>query len=521
MAEVAERQTGDIKVKQIGWLNRQEILGLGGLLLIGLAIRLYKSGEPSLWFDELWSVYLTRLPLDEMLRLVSQLDVHPPLYYILLRGVAAFGQSELTFRLSSTIFDLAALLPLYLLARKLAGQRAAWIACSLFTVSSLHVIYAQNVRMYTLQATLFLCSYALLWRLLTEERPPRWVYLAYVLVSAPTLYLNNFAALLLANQGVVLLVVSRTRRSFIRMGILWAIVGLIYLPWFAALLNQYKNNTTFNTPTFFELLDSFASMGGADHVNGPLHFNLLVIEQPWMLIGLVVLTFVGYKQLASRPRERAFLLVLWAVPLLVSWSLSQIRPVYADRAFMACSFAFFIIIGSAFNNFRWGFRSRPNPRKLNVERILLVIAGAIMTCMVMVSLWVLLEGGGYIRQDIRGMTRTAAAQLAASPGERAYLHFTAFVGSPTPIYDYYAPPGATPAEYGFPPQVEQRLSRGPGRLCGVFTELTSTYTEPEKMNDPKIQTERLQRWLATRPNARLIFDQPFPDKAVQLRCWEF
>ncbi len=517
MAKMAERPK--VVSENKGWLTEREMGGLAILLLVGFSIRLYNSAGPSLSFDELWSVYLTRLPFDEMLGLVSRLDVHPPLYYILLRGVTAIGTSEIIYRLSSTLFDLAALVPLYLLGRRLVGIRAAWIACGIFTISSLHVIYAQNVRMYTLQATLFLLSYALLWRLLNEERPPRWVYPAYLLSSAPTLYLNNFAALLLATQAIILLAIGRNRRSFIRMGILWAIIGLIYLPWLATLLTQFKNNTTFNTPSLVELLISFISMAGADHVNGPLHFNLLVIENPWMLVGLVVITFAGIRQLTARPRELTFLLIFWAAPLLISWTLSQLKPVYADRAFMACSFAYFLIIGSAFNSFGQP-RNRAISVKLNYEKALIVIGASITGLMMLVSLVVLL-GGGYIRQDIRGMTITAAVQLANSPGGRAYLHFTAFVGSPTPVFDYYSPSGATPAVYGFPAEVEQRLSRGPGRVCGVFSALTSTYTDPATMNDPLLQIASLERFLASRPTSRLILDSLFPDAALQLRCWEF
>ena len=76
-------------------------------------------------------------------------------------------------------------------------------------------------------------------------------------------------------------------------------------------------------------------------------------------------------------------------------------------------------------------------------------------------------------------------------------------------------------ESGFPPEVEQRLSNGPGRVCGVFTVLGSTFNEPEKQREPEVQNARLQSWLATRPNSKLIFEGRFPDDSLQLRCWQF
>ncbi len=519
MARVAIEQAQDevIDSPKQSFLSGREIGGLAALLLVGLLIRLYNSSEPGLWLDELWSVYLTRLPIDQMLRLVAQVDLHPPLYYFVLRGLAPLGQSEIILRLTSTIFDLLALLPLYWLARKLAGQRAAWLACGFFTFSSLHVLYAQNVRMYTLLATLLLCSYALFWRLVSEEKPPRWVYLAYFVVNLPALYLNNFAGLFVANQGLILLTAFRTRRNFWRMGLIWGGLIVLYLPWLTSLLTQYGNNNIFHTPGLFELLDSFASLGGADHVNGPLHFNLLVVEQPWLLLGMVILTTAGLKQLAGRTRERRFLLLFWLAPLLIAWVLSQIKPVYADRAFMASSFPFFIIMASAFNDFNW----QQLRERFRLEKWLVLIGAGLMLWMMILSLGVLLIGGGYIRHDVRGLTQTAAAQLSSSPGEKAYLLFTAFAGAPPPLFDYYAPAGARSVEYGFSPETEKRLSGGPGRICGVFTVLGSTFNEPEKQRDPQVQTEKLQKWLATRPSSRLIFENRFPDDALQLRCWEY
>lgn len=520
-AATQQAKPANLKEKP-GWLTRNEIIGLVVLALAGLALRLYNSGGPGLWLDELWSVYLTRLNVAEMLKLVSQVDLHPPLYYFVLRGLAPFGQSELTLRLTSTVFDLAALLPLYLLARRLAGKRAAWLACGLFTFSSLHVLYSQNVRMYTLLATLLVVSYLLCWRLMSEEHPARWIYVAYLVVNIPALYLNNFAGLFVANQGLILLAnrAFRTRRNFIRMGLLWTILVVIYLPWLASLFTQYGNNNIFHTPSLFELFDSFASLGGADHVNGPLHFNLLVVEQPWLLLGMVILTVAGLRQLKSHPTERTFLLLFWLAPLLIAWGLSQIKPVYADRAFMASSFPFFIILGSAFNNFDFG-QLRANWRKMRLEKWLILAGSGLMFWLVALSLWVLLIGGGYIRHDVRGLTREAAAQLAASPGGQAYLNFTAFAGAPLPLFDYYAPPGARPIEQGFSSEIEQRLDSGAGRVCGVFTTLGSTFNEPEKQREPEIQTARLQKWLATRPNARLILEGRFPDDSLQLRCWQF
>ena len=58
---------------------------LGLILLAGAALRLYRLGADSLWYDETVSTFLAGSRLPELLRHTAG-DIHPPGYYILLRG---------------------------------------------------------------------------------------------------------------------------------------------------------------------------------------------------------------------------------------------------------------------------------------------------------------------------------------------------------------------------------------------------------------------------------------------------
>ena len=58
---------------------------LGLILLAGAALRLYRLGADSLWYDETVSTYLAGSRLPELLRHTAG-DIHPPGFYILLRG---------------------------------------------------------------------------------------------------------------------------------------------------------------------------------------------------------------------------------------------------------------------------------------------------------------------------------------------------------------------------------------------------------------------------------------------------
>ena len=72
----------------------------------------------SLWHDEAFSGLLVKYGLKEMIYRTG-LDVHPPLYYILLKGwVGVLGNSPLTLRLSSVFFGALAVFALFLFIKQ-------------------------------------------------------------------------------------------------------------------------------------------------------------------------------------------------------------------------------------------------------------------------------------------------------------------------------------------------------------------------------------------------------------------
>jgi uncharacterized membrane protein len=146
-------------------MNRQ-FRGRGALwliLLAGLALRLFRLGADSLWYDETVSAALAGSALPELIRHTAG-DIHPPLYYILLRGwlilmgyptghadAAGIGL-EVAAGFFSLFFGVLLICLIYALARRLAGPRAALIAAALAAFSPYHIWYSQEVRMYTLGA---------------------------------------------------------------------------------------------------------------------------------------------------------------------------------------------------------------------------------------------------------------------------------------------------------------------------------------------------------------------------------
>ena len=120
------------------------------LALAALITTFYRIGHTSLWADEGNSAAQAMRPLGELIRRAA-LDIHPPLYYVLLHLWAQiFGTSEGALRALSALFAVGTVLLLWLTTRILWGQGTARVAGLLAALHPFLVYYAQEARMYTL-----------------------------------------------------------------------------------------------------------------------------------------------------------------------------------------------------------------------------------------------------------------------------------------------------------------------------------------------------------------------------------
>lgn len=221
-------------------------LALGGVILLALALRLARLTFQPLWWDEGWSVYFAAADVSTLLELTA-VDIHPPLYYLLLRAWSeVVGWGAPSARLLSVLIGTAAVPLLFLAGRRLFGRRAGLVAAALLAVSPLHVYYSQEVRMYGLVTLLGLLAllFALRWQAAGDGRG-RWAsWLGYVVAAAAALYTQYYAVFLLAGLNLAVLAgwlrpsgsegQARASRSSIAawLGAQLAVV-LLFLPWLA------------------------------------------------------------------------------------------------------------------------------------------------------------------------------------------------------------------------------------------------------------------------------------------------
>ena len=128
---------------------------LVSVIVVAVALRLYRLAASSLWLDEGGSLHQSAG--DGLWANLAHLaksnggDHYQPLYFVLLhfwRSVA--GSSVLSLRLLSVLFALAALAVLAITAARVYGRRHALITAALVALSAFFVMHAQEARPYAL-----------------------------------------------------------------------------------------------------------------------------------------------------------------------------------------------------------------------------------------------------------------------------------------------------------------------------------------------------------------------------------
>lgn len=197
----------------------------------------------SLWFDEAYSVAISRQPLADIWRLVA-LDVHPPLYYALLHAtMQAFGDSLWAIRGLSALAGVGGVLVAVCWVRVFASLPAVRIVALLLAILPVAVRYSQEARMYALVSLWLLAASLVLALWLREPARKTWP-LAYALLGSAALYTHYFAMLGLASHWAYLAWLGASGRSRLWRGSHWWLANLaivlLFAPWLPHFIDQLR-----------------------------------------------------------------------------------------------------------------------------------------------------------------------------------------------------------------------------------------------------------------------------------------
>ena len=301
------------------------IAGLAVLLGVSAWLRT-GSLDAAFWIDEAISVGISSHGFFEVPEIL-RLDGSPPLYYLMLSlWMQAFGDGETATHSLSLVFSLLCIPVAWWAGRSLYGARTGWIAAILAALNPYLTYYAQETRMYSLQAVLSIVVAATFVHVFVrrDRRYLPWFIVAFTAM----LYTHNWALFLGTALGLTAFWLWRTtegeteRRLMLRDGLITVgAVVLLYAPWVPTLIHQVEHTGApwAIRPTIEQLLSAIGLVLGGT------------------AMGIAVL-LVGGNGLATLIRERRdrramALVALTLGAILVAWLVSQASPAFANRYF--------------------------------------------------------------------------------------------------------------------------------------------------------------------------------------------
>ena len=313
--------------------------------------------KSSIWFDEAFGAYMIRYNFFDIARYTAA-DVHPPLYYWLLKiwGML-FGNTDLGLRSMSVFFGAIAILFGYLLIHKLFDKKVARISLIFMVLSPMLVRYSQEMRMYTLIAAIALAATYVL--TFAVESKKRKLWFVYGLLVGLGMWVHYFMALVwiahwIWRADTIRRTVSKNKfiKTFFSKNWIFAhlIAVGVFMPWMPFLIFQ----------ALVVQVYGFWIPAVAPDTLTNFYTNVIFYQQSnetvgWLAVGffamialLSQLAIKVYKSLDDNQRKSYSLIIVLAfapVILLFMMSLPPFRSTFVDRYLIPSILFTYIFIG--------------------------------------------------------------------------------------------------------------------------------------------------------------------------------
>jgi hypothetical protein len=372
---------------------RTTIAGLGGLLLLSAGLRVEGIGT-WYWIDESLSVGLAGHGLTSIPTLLLR-DGSPPLWYLLLHGwMMLFGTSVVATHALSFVFAMLTVPAAWFVARRLFGERAAWLTGALAAFNPFLTYFARETRMYALVALLaIIVSGSFVAAFVDGDRNATIVF--GVSLTA-LLYSHNwglYTALGCVVALVPIAVAAEDRgRLLRRAALVFGLVGLAYAPWLPVLASQVSNTGApwSYTPTIRDVARELAALFRDERV----------------LVVLALGAGTGLASLAPRWRSRdslaaASMATIALVPVGIGWLIAHVEPSWATRYLAVVVGPLLLLVG------------------LGLARANVAGVGAVAIAAVLVLQPITRLNGLPLPRDVKSNAREIAAQVAPrlAPGD--------------------------------------------------------------------------------------------------------
>jgi len=351
-----------ISGKASGWTRslaqRPKLAGLA-LTSLALVLRLPTIDSRPVWYDEAFSVLFSSKGVAAMIEGSRAAEVHPLLYYSLLSGwMSLWGASPSAVRALSLLFGLLTVALAYAIAHRLMSPGQALAAGALVACLPFQVHYAQEARMYSLLTCLLMGT--TLAFVMGVQRGAWGAWFAFGVLAAAAMYAHYLALFYLIPLALSALFV-RSRRVLLSIAAASLLAVGLFLPWTELLLGQWtrlRQGYWITVPGIEELVRTLLVFGAGlplPEVVLPVALFLTLLA---VAIGLLV-TGVAVRQRQPGWERGLWLLGMSGAPVLLMFLVSQLHPVYLERALLPSGAMFALWLG-------WALVEQPIAPRLRV-----------------------------------------------------------------------------------------------------------------------------------------------------------
>lgn len=207
---------------------------------VGMALYLLLCQGDLVWMDEAYTLGMVRRSFTDIWQ-ITALDVHPPLYYFLLKIFSyPFTNEILAGKLFSAVFTVATMLFGGVQLKKLFNGKTGVIFAFLFMLFPFLVTYGVEIRMYAVGGFFVFANAVYGYKAYLTNSKKNWILFTFFGLCAA--YTHYFA---LVSAGVVyglmFLVAIIKKRELIKPWIICAIITVAgYIPWLQNFIVQLQ-----------------------------------------------------------------------------------------------------------------------------------------------------------------------------------------------------------------------------------------------------------------------------------------
>ena len=506
-----------------------------GLLAVAFAARSYGLFTSSIWADDVWSMAAAtghsldiRLdgmaagetyadppgpaPASAFLKYIQPqagnspwrvardayaTESHPPLFYILLHlWMRLFGYTVASGRAFSLLLSLAAIPILFVLAHRMAGETAAWIACLLCAVAPFQAQIAIQIRGYALFGLLVLATAALTFEILDHDSNPKRMR-SLILLGITGLLTHYYFAVYAFLEGLALLTQRRLLRTAIIVGVVWTALLTAITYYFlvqpSGLAEPWMHGP-WEAPLL--LLNAGAAVTDLLVLNPDESLKVFLAAAPlllaaikFLLVAVVgALMFAASRQLPTR--QLVFLLTWFVGPVALMFMLDLLRhsgTVMRARYFAGSSFAFYLLLATGLAHLKPAVRG-------TVTVFLVLVMLASQDALRVLPVGTLAEGYDALR--------TATAIGGEWQPQDLVVVLSNYGSAPVSLA-YYLPPQTPMLSLVYLPRAEAGPVVMPASLDGLMARLNEGIAGTPhiwviRCYDDVISSGKLENWLGPR-----------------------